>query len=377
MKKEALGYKVQMTPFIRQWIDTLTKRGEKSAYPISLQEAMNSKNEDWDMVSLESSEMEDANSGVFPFLASSSSGINARKVDAPIAIPVKMPQLLPTFEVPLKFSFTRPSINLSDSVAAKSTEPSIDIDSSTPREETVEDHDGSCSFVVDTTYKLKEPSMDILMTAATPTSIATRSTTNGKQLELSAATTKSDHTISNAKDIDDPLSEHYFSKPRSMSFDGSSTDDSLSEASQHRDEDSDVSVTKDAERILAANALCEMDTEHGAVDGKADSNLVPLVVDSEVQVEELLTKKSNNTGIAMMDRKRRSSTRLNATASKRRREGSSESQVEVEAHQHQSELMKPPRPSRSKSLTYQERTAIFGSWVSRKQSAANGSWKLA
>lgn len=72
MKKEIMGYRIQVTPVIRKWVEKLKSKGEKFSYPCNMSIIRNK--EDWDdKISLESSEMDDCRSvesTLFPLLVS-------------------------------------------------------------------------------------------------------------------------------------------------------------------------------------------------------------------------------------------------------------------------------------------------------------------
>lgn len=434
MRKELGGYRVIMTSAIKHWIEKLNKRGGNFSYPMSFEAAIASGKDDWDMVSLESSEfdesasMESSSSTLFPLLQCNSSYLKSTTENKPsILIPLPMKH---------KSSFINcrsQSINTTAVVGGINNGkvipnflPKFSISSLSPPLKSQIDNQKIISFSVENEYinQLRSP-VEVkqlhLIQSSTPDSDFKCSSNS---VILSAATTRSSSdqsTLSNfnvdesqpQQQYEDRLLESiHGSRPRSNSLDDKQFSDVNSEASYNSNTlslskepihlDHSSFLPKPSSNIIKQlySDVCESDS------GKVSSISFGFVNYFKSQDSEnlLVTAIPNTPSTVVTETEMASvlgdSDELNKIDSERLQDcdvkvsddTDAQGGIAMKGHIHseirrkkrkssdalmdEAKAILPPRASRNRTVAV-HRDAFLGScFPSRKQSAATGNWKI-
>jgi len=324
MRKESLGYRVQMTGMISKWIEKLIKIGGKSSYPILINNSSFGHKVDWDMVSLESSEKDDVSS-IFPLLN--------RDVSQKMAIESNEN----TSERIIVHNFITSNNDISTNISSASETPDVGL--------------GSPFVKTPTTHPAKSKGSKFKNG---------RSCSKGHDEMFVTPIPESPATTSSAVTSNSPIIDTY--SVRSDSDDSPCTSDS--------------SILCDQENLSRPNDICELfsdETILRELQNRESNDVKNNFQESDIEVMEhhsskeilrsiIVDNDSTSLGIALKD------------------EGAPQDLEIVSRKRKRKEILhtdaRPPRPSRTKSTSFYEREAIFGSWVTRKQCAANGSWGI-
>lgn len=349
MKREALGYRVQMTKTLSRWIDKLTKAGIRSSYPISFQTAMKNQTEDWDMVSLESSELDDSSS-IFPMLQNPS----RMQGYADNANMKTLPPLIPNVNEQY----------YDDSMMKRAESEASDrciLPPITPKS----------SSNINTNVSDSKPALPINITFSSP-SCDTPATTDSEEtmscvresdddsysandVTCSFLSDKSPSADDNSEECDTPKRDQpnfTFSTPideEELYFPSDCPDISYSDLSFEESQPVNKIQPEDKDSVNIDD-----------IENIAD-NSDPRYRSPKRTLSAIFSENSKTDGIALS-----SETRSEKKVIKKRQKKTNDESVS----------MKPPRPVRKKSVSYHDRQVIFGSWVSRTQCAANGSWNI-